>query len=493
MISYSVKVFDIFEVPSTKDGGEPSWRLRWKVKGRKNRCSQNFATLTAADSFRSDLIAARNAGEPFDVETGLPLSMLRRQRQAEAKPAKSHFEHARDYAAMKWPDLSGRSRETTAFVLTAITSVLVSDQPRRPADSDIWRVLYKYTFQPARWPDDERPRRVKAPRGSMELTSRDQIALDWISRASIAADQLKQASMTRKALSILKEARRREGDVTAVTFRRRRGVLSNYYSYLIEEGVLEYNPLDKVKRTEKQLAKSVAPVDKEVAFGPEVALELLTALTYVGSYKRARGRRLVVFFALIMFGALRNEEALGLRIGDCQLPESGWGRLTLRKTKPTAGKDWTDTGDIHDDRGLKGRDEDEDRPVPIPPILVRILQAHIREFGVAADGRIVQNERGGIPVNSTLSRAWKEARELALTPDQVKSKLAETPYTGRHSAVSMHLSAGMDPADIAERAGNSVEVLLRIYAKFVLGREETNNKKVDSVLSVVSDGDIDLL
>ena len=116
---------DFFEVPYTKEGGESSWRLRWKVKGRKNRCSRSFSTDTAADSFRSDLIAARNAGEPFDIETGLPLSMLRRQQATEAKPAKSHFEHARDYAAMKWPDLSGRSCETTAFVLTAITSVLV--------------------------------------------------------------------------------------------------------------------------------------------------------------------------------------------------------------------------------------------------------------------------------------------------------------------------------------------------------------------------------
>jgi hypothetical protein len=53
----------------------------------------------------------------------------------------------------------------------------------------------------------------------------------------------------------------------------------------------------------------------------------------------------------------------------------------------------------------------------------------------------------------------------------------------------MHLSAGTDSADIAERA----DALLRIYAEFVLGREKANSRKVDSVLDVVSDGDTDLL
>jgi integrase len=265
-------------------------------------------------------------------------------------------------------------------------------------------------------------------------------------------------------------------------------VLSNYISYLIENDALDVNPLDKLKKTEKKIPKAVVPVEPEVAFSPAQGVELLIALTYVGSYKRARGRRLVVFFALVMFGGLRPEEALGLVHRDCTLPPGRWGSVKARRTKPNAGKRWTDTGEVHDDRGLKGRDDSEVRTVPIPPILVDIILAHIEEFGVAVDGRIVCNERGGIPVASTLSRAWKEARPYALTPEQVDSPLADTPYTGRHAALSSQLSAGVDPADVARRAGNSIEVLLRIYAKFITGRDEINNRKIDQILTGVSYG-----
>lgn len=48
----------------------------------------------------------------------------------------------------------------------------------------------------------------------------------------------------------------------------------------------------------------------------------------------------------------------------------------------------------------------------------------------------------------------------------------------------------MDPADVARRAGNSIEVLLRIYAKFIAGRDEVNNKKIDKVLKGVTYGDL---
>jgi len=46
-------------------------------------------------------------------------------------------------------------------------------------------------------------------------------------------------------------------------------------------------------------------------------------------------------------------------------------------------------------------------------------------------------------------------------PAQGASPLARRPYDLRHAAVSLWLSAGVPPAQVAERAGHSVEVLLR--------------------------------
>jgi hypothetical protein len=47
--------------------------------------------------------------------------------------------------------------------------------------------------------------------------------------------------------------------------------------------------------------------------------------------------------------------------------------------------------------------------------------------------------------------------------------LAKTPYDLRHAAVSTWLNGGVPPTTVAEWAGHSVEVLLKIYAKCLDG------------------------
>ena len=64
---------------------------------------------------------------------------------------------------------------------------------------------------------------------------------------------------------------------------------------------------------------------------------LLTAVTYVGQQRRgphARGQRLMALYACMYFAALRPAEAVALRRQDCYLPATGWGRLTLEKSRP---------------------------------------------------------------------------------------------------------------------------------------------------------------
>ena len=116
---------------------------------------------------------------------------------------------------------------------------------------------------------------------------------------------------------------------------------------------------------------------------------------------------------------------------------------SLSKSKPQANKRWTDSGEAHDDRGLKHRAQDEGRPVPIPPELVTILREHIDEFGVQDDGHLFRTSRGGVISIGTYCEAWQKARMLALTPEQVVSPLAARPYDLRHAAVSLWFNAGV--------------------------------------------------
>jgi len=117
-----------------------------------------------------------------------------------------------------------------------------------------------------------------------------------------------------------------------------------------------------------------------------------------------------------------------------------------------------------------------------PPQLVRIFREHVETFGTADDGRLFFSEKGGVVSSSTYYRAWQEARELALPPAAVASPLARRPYDLRHSALSTWLNAGVDPTEVAERAGNSVEVLLSRYAKCLDGRQEVANRRIEDLL-----------
>jgi hypothetical protein len=48
--------------------------------------------------------------------------------------------------------------------------------------------------------------------------------------------------------------------------------------------------------------------------------------------------------------------------------------------------------------------------------------------------------------------------------------------------------ASAKPTEITKRAGHSVEVLLRVYAKCVHGQEEIANQRIEEILG----GDLDL-
>ena len=199
--------------------------------------------------------------------------------------------------------------------------------------------------------------------------------------------------------------------------------------------------------------------------------------------------RLMAFFACMYYAAMRPAEVIGLRVQDCWLPKTGWGRITLAKSRPEVNRKWTDSGDAHEERGLKHRADDDVRPVPIPPILVTILREHISEHGVGDDGRLFRSERGKPVASTAYTEVWQEARLLAFTPEQAASPLAGRPYDLRHAAVSLWLNGGVSPTEIATRAGHSVEVLLRVYAKCVSGQEEIANRRIEEILGPGPDAD----
>jgi integrase len=107
---------------------------------------------------------------------------------------------------------------------------------------------------------------------------------------------------------------------------------------------------------------------------------------------------------------------------------------------------------------------------------------HIEEFGIAKDGRLFQTERGKIVGSTTYGRIWADARVYALSPERVDSPLARRPYDLRHAAVSLWLNSGVSATEVAERAGDSVDVLLKVYAKCIEGQKEMINGRIQDAL-----------
>jgi hypothetical protein len=119
--------------------------------------------------------------------------------------------------------------------------------------------------------------------------------------------------------------------------------------------------------------------------------------------------------------------------------------------------------------------------VPIAPPLTRLLRPHLEEFGTGPGGRIFYGVRGDELASITYRRAWDKARGTALAPAEYASPLAKRVYDLRHACVSTRLK-GVPPAQVAERAGHSVAVLLRIYAKCINGQDKAARRRIEEAL-----------
>lgn len=439
--------------------------VRWVVAGKV--FTETFASFALADAFRSDLIQAINRAEQFYVATGLPVSKLATEEPQPESPL-SWLEFCTSYVAARWDEVAPKTRESICDSLATVTPVMTRTGRDRPSTREL-RKAFLWAVLPAN--ADSKPPK--------ELDD----TLSWLREHSLPLRALADPQTTRTVIHQLTKTLD-ERPVAGDTYRRRRRGLNAAIEYAVESGDLDNKPL---KRTKTKRVAVDDRVDPRVVVTHAQARELLTAVSYVGSWDRARGRRLVAFYAVLYYAGLRPAEAVALRITDCHLPDTGWGKLTLAQTLPVTTKKWTDTGERHDKRGLKQRDPDAVRVVPIPPALVRILRAHINEFGIAEDGRLFRNERGAIIGSTTYSRVWEEARHLAFTPAQAASPLAGRPYDLRHAALSTWLNVGISPAEVSKRAGNSVEVLLRRYAGCLDNQEEFINRRIEHALDGITE------
>ena len=98
-------------------------------------------------------------------------------------------------------------------------------------------------------------------------------------------------------------------------------------------------------------------------------------------------------------------------------------------------------------------------------------------------GLLVQRYRSSRPALARFARAdrplaaisygtgWDKARLAGPLSEEYRSPLARRPYDLRHACLSTWLNGGVAPTQVAEWAGHSVEVLLRVYARCLEGSD----------------------
>ena len=312
--------------------------VRWVVGGKE--WQEHFRSAAQADSFRASLVSAARKGEAFRLDTGRPVSWAREE------SSMTWYTFTLSYVEAKWPYASPNHRRGIAEALVDATEVLLTTEKGAPSQ-DMRRAAL-------RWAYAERIRDGGEPPEDLAK------ALRWLEnntiRLSAFKDRARGAALARSILDRI--SRTKQGKPAAAnTANRKRTILNNAMEFAVELDVLPSNPLKAVKWTKP---RTPTTVDPRVVINIEQARRFLAAVRRHGS----RGERMEAFFACMYYAALRPAEAVALRQQDCHLPASGWGRILVDVSRPEVTTQWTDTGDAHEERGLKHRGRDDVRPVP---------------------------------------------------------------------------------------------------------------------------------
>ncbi len=330
------------------------------------------------------------------------------------------YQHAAEFAAAAWPAAAAKSRVSIIETLARVVPVVVRDLAGAP-DPDILRHALR--------------KKLNQGQHAGQLDDDETKAITWLARASRPVSALEDPSVVADVLDAL--AAKLDGTPAAPEyFSRRRRVLHRALGYAVRKKRLTKNPLSKANLPEGWTPPQAPDdtLDPRAVGSPALVADMLKACGTIG---KRQGPRFTAFYGCMFYALMRPSEVAALTRAGCHLPETGWGHLVFGDASPAAGRAYTDDGQVHEHRGLKGRTKGRPTPngrrpvrkVPIPPELVELLRTHIRTYGTAPDGKLFRSGNGNPIQPSTWWRVWQKVRAATLTADQLASPLMKRPTT----------------------------------------------------------------
>lgn len=198
-------------------------------------------------------------GEPFDVESGLPKSMVQKEKDI------PWYQHARDYIEMKWDHSPATTRANLAEAMATVTPIIVKDTKGMADQRLVRRALYSWAFNVKRW-DEEPPPDVKE-------------ILAWFDRKSLPVSALSEKMLVRRALNAC--TKRMDGKTSAGSvIARKRAIFHQALGYAVDAEMLAENPMHALQW--KAPEKVDEEIDPECVPDPEMAERLLAACARKG-------------------------------------------------------------------------------------------------------------------------------------------------------------------------------------------------------------------
>jgi integrase len=233
--------------------------------------------------------------------------------------------------------------------------------------------------------------------------------------------------------------------LAASTAQRNTTQIGAVFNEAVDDGLIATSPWERERRNKKKTkSESQRPLTPKDIPSFSVATEL------VSKVKDADAR---LVLQMILFLGLRPGEARAARIEHLVLPESGWGELRIHTA--AGGMPSNHSNELEDPKTGY-------RKVSVPEALVKEFRQHI---GYRTSGFIALGNKGGLMNEAVPADAW---RTVCRNSDWV-------PYSLRHTAATTWLTNGGNPAEIARRLGNSVEVLMSTYVNFIAGDDDRLN------------------